>query len=105
MGTMTRTTAILLLAGAFGGSAAQAGTINRRQHHQRARVAQGIRSGELTHREAQRLRAEQAGLRAEERLYRRTGDGLSGWERRDLHRDLNRTSRDVYRQKHDRQDR
>ena len=105
MGTMTRTMAALVLAGALGVSAAQAGTIDRREHHQRARLAQGVRSGELTHREAQRLRAEQAALRAEERLYRRTGDGLSRWERRDLHRDLNRTSRDIRRQKHDGQDR
>jgi hypothetical protein len=45
------------------------------------------------------------GLLAEERLYRRTGGGLSGWERRDLRRDQNRASRDIYRQKHDEQSR
>jgi hypothetical protein len=105
MGAMTRTLAVLVLAGALGASFAEAGTINRREHRQRVRIAQGVGSGELTHREARRLRAEQVALRAEERLYRRTGSGLSRWERRDLHRDLNRTSRGVYRQKHDGQDR
>ena len=34
-------------------------------------------------------------------FYRHTGGGLLPWERRDLRRDLNRTGRDIYRQKHD----
>lgn len=92
---------VLVVAGALAVPAAEAGTINAREHRQRVRIREGVRSGELTAREATRLRAEQAAVRAEERFYRRTGGGLSPWERRDLQRDLNRTSRDIRWQKHD----
>jgi hypothetical protein len=95
----------MLIAGLLAVPAAEAASVNGRQIRQRERIRQGVRSGELTRRETLRLRAEQRGLRAEERFYRRTGPGLSRSERRDLQRDLNRTSRDIYRQKHDRQDR
>ncbi len=47
-----------------------------------------------------RLRADEASIRAEERVYRKSGDGSSRWERRDLQKDLNRTSREIYRAKH-----
>ena len=39
-------------------------------------------------------------IRAEERVYRKSGEGLSKWERRDLQKDLNKTSREIYRAKH-----
>src|SRR5262245_49793114 len=97
--------AVMVVAGLLAIPAAQAGTIDGREQHQRERIRQGVRSGELNHREAARLRGEQAGLRAEERRYRATGGGLSGWERRDLRRDLKRSSRAIYRQKHDGQSR
>ena len=93
--------AMLMVVAVLTAAPAAAGTIDRRQHRQRARVDAGVRSGELTQFEASRLRAEQAALRGEERLYRRTGGGLAAWERRDLRRDLNRTSRDIRRQKND----
>jgi hypothetical protein len=93
-------TTIVTLAGA-----ADAGSINRREHRQIARIAQGVRSGQLTARETARLLAEQAAIRAEEYRFRQSGGGLSPWERRDLQRDLNRASRDIYRQTHDAQHR
>ena len=96
---------MMVMAGLLAVPFAQADSVNRREHRQGERIQQGLRSDELTRREAARLRAEQAGVRAEERRYRRTGTGLSPWERRDLQRDLNRTSRDLYRQKHDGQSR
>ena len=85
------------------GGIAQAGSINRREHRQIERIARGIRSGELTRRETARLLAEQAYIRAEEYLFRHSGNGLSAGERLRLHRDLNRASRDIYRQTHDAQ--
>jgi hypothetical protein len=97
--------AVMVVAGLLAIPAADARTIDGREHRQHERIRQGVRSGELTQREAARLRGEQAGLRAEERRYRATGGGLSGWERRDLQRDLDRSSRDIYRQKHDGQSR
>jgi hypothetical protein len=97
--------AVAAVIGTLGfGAMSEAGTINRRERRQRARIADGIESGELTRREACRLRAGERHVQREERRYRRDGE-LSRWERRDLQRDLNRESRRIYRQKHDEQDR
>ena len=74
--------------------------INAREHRQVLRIRDGREDHELTRRELDRLRADEASIRAEERVYRRSGDGLSRWERRDLQRDLTRTSREIYRAKH-----
>ena len=74
--------------------------VNARQHRQAARIADGVHDAELTRAESARLRAESAAIRAEERIYRRTGGGLSPREARDLRRDLNRESRDIRRAKH-----
>jgi len=102
----TLVTAILILATvATLAVGADAGSIDRREHRQIQRIAQGVRSGQLTARETARLLAEQAMIRAEEYRYRHSGGGLSRWERRDLQRDLNRASRDIHHQRHDAQHR
>ena len=97
--------AMLVMAGLLAIPAADAATIDAREHRQRARIREGVRSDELTRHEAARLRREQSRIRREERRYRASGDGLSRRERRDLQRDLSRSSRHIGRQKHDRQDR
>jgi hypothetical protein len=74
--------------------------INARQQRQAQRIRNGNQQGELTNGEKDKLRADEAAIRAEERVYRRSGDGLSPRERRDLEHDLNRTSREIYRFKH-----
>jgi hypothetical protein len=74
--------------------------VNARQQRQGARIRQGVKSGEVTKGELNRLRADEAGVRAEERVYRRSGGGLNRRERADLQRDLNKTSREIYRAKH-----
>lgn len=100
------TMAVVALVGILGfGAVSEAGTINRREHRQRARITDGARSGELTRREARRLHAGERHIQREERRYRRSDGQLSRWERRDLQRDLNRQSRRIYRQKHDEQER
>lgn len=86
-------------------SMAQNRGINRREYEQRSRIRHGIRSDELTRREAGRLAAEQARIRAYERRSRIDGGGLSWRERARLDSMLDRSSRHIYRQKHDRQDR
>lgn len=78
--------------------------VNARQHHQRARIEQGARSGELTRRETGRLVHEQRDVRQLEREYKSDGT-LTGAERRDLHQEQNEASRHIYNQKHDAQDR
>jgi hypothetical protein len=74
--------------------------INAREHRQAQRIHQGVKSGEITPAEKDRLKADEAGVRAEERVYRQSGDGLNARERRDLEKDLNKTSREIYRAKH-----
>jgi hypothetical protein len=78
--------------------------VNQRQHNQRERIQQGVKSGELTRRETGRLAEEQRDIRQLERGYKSDGR-LTEAERRDLHHEQNQASRDIYRQKHDDQDR
>lgn len=85
-------------------SIAQTRGINRRERCDRERIQQGVRSGELTRREAERLRAEQFRIRAYEARARSDGS-LSRRERYRLDEMLDRANRDIYRQKHDNQDR
>jgi hypothetical protein len=79
--------------------------INERQRDQRARIRQGVRSGELTRREARYLQAQQRRIRFDEARARRSGGVFTPRERARIQRDLNRSSRNIYRQKNDRQDR
>ncbi|MGH8179239.1 MAG: hypothetical protein ACREV5_23530 [Steroidobacter sp.] len=78
--------------------------VNARQHQQRDRIQQGVKSGELTGREAGRLAREQRELRQLEREYKSDG-ATTGVERRDLHQEQNEASRHIYNQKHDAHDR
>jgi hypothetical protein len=78
--------------------------VNHREHHQERRIESGARTGQLTPHERQQLEREQGALRREERAYRADGN-LTPSERADLHHDLNATSRDIYREKHDQQSR
>jgi len=73
---------------------------DRVQEHQRDRIAQGIRSGELTRQEARGLFAEQRVMEAKERAY--LADGfLTRAERLDLLEDLNDARRHIYNETHD----
>jgi hypothetical protein len=78
--------------------------VNARQHVQRERIQQGVRSGELTRREAHNAREDQRDIRQLERAYKSDGE-LTRGERRDLAHEQNQASRELYRNKHDAQDR
>lgn len=80
-------------------------SINARERRQERRIHQGVRSGELTRREAGRLQAQQARLRVNEAYARRSGGRFTARERARIQRQENRAGRRIYRQKHDRQDR
>ncbi len=86
--------------------AVSAGTprIDHREHNQRARIQNGVASGELTRPETRRLMAGQAHvIRVEARA---KSDGVvTSRERAHLHHETNQQSRRIYRQKHDAQDR
>jgi hypothetical protein len=75
-----------------------------REHEQRARIRQGVVSGEVTRPEATRLRAEQRHIRRSERRAKADGQ-VTAKEQKRLNRQQNHASRDIRRQKHDRQDR
>lgn len=81
-------------------SAAPWQSINQRQANLYNRIDQGVRSGSLTRREANRLHVRFNNIARLERQYRRTG-GLSWNERRDLDRRFDALSRSVRTQKHD----
>src|SRR5215475_3995352 len=80
-------------------------SINEREHNQQQRIRQGIRSGELTRVEAARLERQQAQIRLDEARARRSGGEFTPRERARIQRELNHSSRNIYRQKHDQQDR
>ena len=84
--------------------AATAGTpgLNQREANQRARIHQGVKSGELTKPEARRLRVGEARLNLNEA--RAKSDGVvTPAERARLHNEADRESARIYRQKHDAQ--
>ncbi len=78
--------------------------INNRQAYQQKRIVRGVKSGELTAWETHRLGREQYQIHRMETRFRHSGEGLSNRERYRLQRELNQSSRHIYRQKHDRQD-
>ncbi len=104
--------AVMLALGASGLFAEQAAsdtarrpTIGQRQRNQQKRIGTGVKSGQLTAREAARLERREAALNREIRRDRRDGGGLNARERRRIDRQQDRLSRGIYRQKHDRQTR
>ncbi|MCP5115430.1 MAG: hypothetical protein GY953_31770 [bacterium] len=79
--------------------------IKNRQRHQRVRIKQGVKSGELTKREARGLGTASARLGREIRRDRVDGGGLTPRERVKIHHKQDRLSGQVFRQKHDGQER
>jgi hypothetical protein len=81
-----------------------AATIDNRQDNQQDRIKDGIKSGELTKMETARLGKEQMKIKRKEMRFKSDGE-FSMKERLSIQRDLNRQSKSIYRQKHDRQTR
>lgn len=93
-----------LSANSFAQSKSKPWSINNRESRQQKRIFRGIKSGELTARETYRLERNQYQIRRLESRYRKSGNGLSWREKYRLQRELNQSSRRIYRQKHDKQD-
>ena len=78
-----------------------AGTVNQRRENQQDRIAQGVKSGQLTARETGRLENKEAGLNRQIRNDRRNDNGhLTTGERARVNHEQNHLSRDIYRDKH-----
>lgn len=73
--------------------------VNQRQVNQTGRIVNGVKTGELTHAEAQGLREGRRDIRQTEQEYKADG-ALTREERVDLHQDLNQQSKDIYEAKH-----
>lgn len=75
--------------------------VGQRRENQQDRVAQGIRSGQMTAGEAARTENREQGINQQVRADRQANGGrLTGQERRQVNREQNRASRQIYRQKH-----
>ena len=78
-------------------------SINARQANLDRRIDQGVRNGQLSRREAVRLRGEFSSILRLEANYRR--GGLTAWERQDLDRRFDRLSAQIRNERNDRDNR
>ncbi len=98
--TLFAAAAASVLALSAGTASAQAWTsINQRQANLDARIEAGVRSGDLTRREATELRGAFSDVARLEARYR--VDGLSAWERTDLDRRFDALSSRIRHDRHD----
>ena len=81
---------------------AQTTPIDKRQANQERRIQQGVKSGELTPREAARLEKGQARIQRMEDKAKADGT-LSAKERKRIAHEQNKQSKRIARQKHDKQ--
>lgn len=75
--------------------------INQRKENQQDRIAQGVRSGQMTPRETAHVEHQEAAINREERAMRAQDNGhLTAGDRHLLARQQNAESRRIYRDKH-----
>jgi hypothetical protein len=73
--------------------------IQKREQNQEKRIQQGVKSGQLTPKEAGRLEAQQTKIKQDEERMKADGT-LTKAERRKLKREQDRASGNIYRKKH-----
>lgn len=75
--------------------------INQRKENQQDRIAQGVKSGQLTSGETSHLEKQESAINKEEHNMRAQDNGhLTKQDRKTLHRQQNQESRRIYRDKH-----
>ena len=103
---ITRWLTVAACAALLGTASAPAQTpIKNRQQAQRARIARGVESGELTRPESRRLRRNERRIHRSIVNDRRDGGGFTRPERAKARKRLNQQSRAIRRQAHDNQTR
>lgn len=76
-------------------------TIGQRQENQQDRIAQGVKSGQLTAGETSHLEHQEAAIQTEKHAMRAQDNGkLTAQDKRTLTRQQNQESRRIYRDKH-----
>jgi hypothetical protein len=99
--SIAKSAVVLLLVGLAAGSVAaqtKSPRVDRRERRQEARIQEGVKSGELTKREAATLEAQQEKIRKDEMKAKADGT-LSPAERMKLKREQNRANRRILRKK------
>jgi hypothetical protein len=77
------------------------GEIGERRENQQDRIAQGVKSGQLTAGETSRLENREQGINREVSADKQANGGkLTGADRKAINQSQNRTSRSIYRDKH-----
>ncbi len=102
MKTKVLATAIIL--GAFFSTASAQQTIKQKGRHERHRIAQGVKSGELTKAETANLAKGQKEIHQEVKAAKADGT-VTRAERKDIKQDQRQESRKIYRKKHNNRDR
>ena len=92
---------LFLIAAAVAQTAPPPGTAGQRKANQQARIAQGVKSGELTAHESSNLEAREASVNKEERKMRVADGGkLTAADRAALNNRQNKISNSIYKDKH-----
>ncbi|HVZ98002.1 MAG TPA: hypothetical protein VG847_14065 [Chitinophagaceae bacterium] len=89
---------ILIIASGLGIASARA-QVRRRTVRQQERIHQGVKSGELTHPEAAKLRSNERGIHQDIKAAKSDGK-ITPAERKDIRQDERKNSREIYRKKH-----
>lgn len=88
----------------IGISNSNAQTISQKSQNERSRIAQGVKSGELTRSETKNLVNDQKEIRQDIKTAKSDGVVTKG-ERKDIRQDQRQASRKIYRKKHNCRDR
>lgn len=76
--------------------------VNRRQERQQKRIANGVKSGQLTAGETANLEKKEANLNKEIRTDRKANGGnLTNNEKKQINQQQNKLSKQIYKEKHD----
>ena len=75
--------------------------VGQRRENQQARIAQGVKSGQLTPAETAKLEKQQRTIHKQVAADRKANGGtLTASEKKQINRDQNQASRNIYRKKH-----
>ena len=96
--------ALFLVSFACATNAQNTPVVDAREHTQKKRIKEGVKSGELTKPEAKKLAKQQRHIKKTEAKAKADGDVTAG-ERAKLDRQQDRASKRIAKQKHDKQDR
>ena len=70
--------------------------VNNRLHNQNKRITQEVKEGEMTHQQAQQLRANDRGVRAQERsMAKQDGGHITKVDQAALNQELNKNSKAI----------